>query len=62
MEALTDDDIYPVGKYNDSKTKMADVPTHYLIWVHDNEKCPIEVSNYVMENWDVLQKELKEGK
>lgn len=62
MVVLTDDDIYPEGKYKESRTKMADVPAYYLIWVHDNNKCSIAVSNYVMDNWDILQKELKEGK
>ena len=54
---LTDESLMPYGKHEG--TKMANVPTKYLMWMYDNNKCSTPVKNYVKENLDVLEQENK---
>jgi len=60
--ALTDESIFPYGKYKNSGTKMEDVPDHYLRsqfhYFSKKEVTPNspvdQVLGYVRDNWDVL--------
>lgn len=54
---LTDDSLMPYGKYKG--TKMANVPASYLMWLYDNDKCDEPVKQYIEDNMDVLQIEIK---
>ena len=58
MKQLTDSCPVPYGKYKG--TEMANVPAEYLIWLYDNNKCDIRVRQYIEENMDVIQQELKD--
>ena len=49
----------PYGKYKGRP--MEDVPADYLIWLVDNQRASPEVIEYVRENQDVLDKEIKEN-
>jgi hypothetical protein len=63
---LQDEDIFPYGKYNDSKTIMEDVPAWYLMGQYDffkdqilwTKSGPARVVAYVADNLDELKKEL----
>ena len=37
--------------------KMEDVPAKYLLWLHDNKRASKDVQEYILDNWDVLEKE-----
>lgn len=54
---LTDESPMLFGKYKGDK--MVNVPASYLMWLYDNNKCNAEVREYIKENLDVLQKEIK---
>lgn len=54
---LTDESKMPYGKHKD--TEMADVPADYLIWLFENNRCSGNVKEYIKENLDVLQVEIK---
>jgi uncharacterized protein (DUF3820 family) len=56
MEKLTDNSPMPWGKYKGDK--MVNVPASYLLWLHENNKCGGDVKEYIIENLDVLRKEL----
>lgn len=47
----------PFGKYKGEK--MANVPASYLIWLYDNGKCSSDVKEYIEDNLDILQIEIK---
>jgi uncharacterized protein (DUF3820 family) len=61
---LTDNDIMPFGYYGKLKTKMANVPASYLLWVkntitkpkNDDERA---VLLYIKENWSVIKTEIE---
>jgi uncharacterized protein (DUF3820 family) len=57
MSKLTDESLMPFGKYKGDK--MTNVPASYLIWLYDNGKCSSDVSEYIKENLDVLNEEIK---
>lgn len=54
---LTDNSPMPFGKHKG--TQMANVPASYLIWLYDNDKCSVEVREYIEDNLDVLKQEVK---
>lgn len=57
---MTDDSLMPLGKYKG--TKMANVPANYLIWFYVNVGRTVHTApilDYVLENLDVLEKEVK---
>lgn len=58
--ALTDESIMPFGQYKGQK--LEDVPAAYLIWLLDNNKCGKDLRQYIMDNMDVLRKEVRESK
>jgi len=49
----------PFGIHKDKK--MKDVPASYLIWLYDNNKCTDIVREYIIDNLDVLRKEISES-
>jgi uncharacterized protein (DUF3820 family) len=57
--ALEDTDLMPWGKYKGQE--MQDVPATYLIWLLENEKCSGDVKNYILENKEVLELEIKQN-
>lgn len=54
---LDDDSPIPFGKYKGEK--MGNVPAEYLMWLYDNNKCNQAVKDYIEDNLDVLQYEIK---
>lgn len=54
---MTDVSLMPFGKFKGEK--MANVPAEYLIWLFKNDKCYGELKNYIKDNLDVLNEELK---
>ena len=54
---LTDESIMPWGKHKGAK--MIDVPASYLIFMYNEKKvCPM-VKEYIEDNLDVLNEEIK---
>ena len=54
--ALTDQSPMPYGKHKG--TAMANVPSQYLLWLYENQKCTPEVREYVTDNLDALRMEI----
>lgn len=52
-DVLHDDDEMPYGKHKG--TKMANVPSDYLLWLYDNDKCSGKVLSYIEVNLDALR-------
>lgn len=57
---LNDDSIMPWGKYKG--TKLGNVPAEYLMWLYENDKCDKAVKEYIEDNLDVIQIEIKRNK
>lgn len=65
---LTDTDLMPFGKHKG--TEMQDVPASYLLWLWDemdgglsiNSPDSQRVYNYIEDNLEVLNQELKNKK
>lgn len=62
--SLTDESIMPYGKYKDKA--LEDVPASYLLWLegqlkkhHGNSKFNILLLDYIEDNRDELEKEMK---
>ena len=60
MNKLTDESPMPFGKYKDME--MEDVPASYLIWLLENNKCSKPVKEYIEENLETLELEIKQKK
>ena len=63
--ALTDKDLMPFGKYRG--TEMANVPAYYLIYIYnkydlDKTLQTRKVLEYIEDNLEILETELKNGK
>lgn len=58
--ALYDNSPMPWGKYKGEK--MANVPASYLLWLYDNKKCNKEILEYIEDNMDALESEIKQSK
>jgi len=65
---FTDNTPMPYGRHEG--VKLANVPAHYLIWLHDSisqdSKINMSLTNkmllkYIKENMDVLKQEVKNG-
>lgn len=54
---MQDKDLMPWGKYKG--IAMANIPASYLKWCYDNNKCCKQVKEYIEENADVLDVEIK---
>lgn len=50
----------PWGKYKG--TKLGNVPAEYLMWLYENDKCDKAVKEYIEDNLDVIQIEIKRNK
>ena len=57
MGTLTDESPMPWGKYKGDK--MTNIPASYLLWCYDNGKCSGDVKEYIRDNYDVLNEEIK---
>lgn len=57
---MDDNSIMPYGKYKGEK--MINVPSDYLLWLYENNKCSDEVRHYIEENMDVISVEIKRNK
>lgn len=55
--ALNDDSLMPYGVHKGEK--MANVPATYLMWLYNENKCNKDVRDYIDDNLDVLEKEVK---
>ena len=53
---MNDNSRMPFGKYVNEK--MANVPAHYLLWLHKESKCFGELKKYIEDNLDVLREEI----
>lgn len=60
MDKLDDASPMPYGKHKGRP--MEDIPADYLLWLVDNSRASPKVEEYVKENLDVLQKEIREQK
>lgn len=61
LDKLDDNSIMEWGMYKGKR--LIQIPAHYLLWVKDNMKRTISNQNvfdYIHENLDVLQKEVKD--
>lgn len=60
-DKLTDNDIFDFGRVHKGKA-MANVPADYLLWFKENVKKTSNtrpIHNYIKENWDSIEIELK---
>lgn len=58
FDDLTDECPMPLGKH--TGTPMQEVPAEYLVWYRQEAKrADKRVIDYIIDNWDVIQKELK---
>lgn len=57
--ALTDESLMPYGQYKGEM--MANVPTKYLMYLYENNKCDAKVKGYIEDCMDVLKYEIKNG-
>jgi uncharacterized protein (DUF3820 family) len=57
---MEDTDLMPFGKFKGEQ--MINVPAHYLLWLLENGCNNQKVKDYIIDNKDVLLKEIKEGK
>ena len=57
---MDDNTLMPFGKHKDKK--MVDVPGDYLKYMYDNDMLGknLELKEYIEDNMDVLNKEIKE--
>jgi len=56
---ITDESLMPWGKYKGDK--MINVPASYLLWLYDMEKVYGEVKEYIKDNLEVLQFQVKQN-
>ena len=57
MAALDDNSLMPFGKYKDEK--LANVPASYLLYAYDNFNIWQNLKDYIDDNRDVLESEIK---
>lgn len=53
---MSDQTLMPFGKFKGEK--LANVPEHYLIWLHNEGKCYGELKTYIEENLDVMKSQI----
>ena len=54
---MDDNSIMPWGIHEGKK--MANVPSSYLLWLYENNKCNGDVKDYIEENLDVIKSEVE---
>lgn len=57
---LNDNSPMPFGKYKGQK--LIDVPASYFLWLYDNNYSYGNIKDYIIDNLDVLHKEINEKK
>lgn len=57
---LTDTSKITFGQYKGDR--LIDIDASYLLWLHDNNKCPPALALYISANLDVLQAQAKQTK
>lgn len=57
---MTDESLMPWGKHKGEK--LINIPAEYLIWLLENNKCGGDVREYIIDNKEVLETEIKRGK
>lgn len=55
---MTDNDIIPFGKFKG--TKLANIPADYFVWLNEQDWCTKAYKDYIEDNKDVLNQELKD--
>ena len=60
MAALRDTDLMPFGLHRGKQ--MIDVPAKYLLYLKDNGLRKGNVMSYILDNLEVLEKEVAEEK
>ncbi len=60
MAKLTDDSLMPFGIHKGKK--MLDVPASYLLFLHEGKKYTEDVKDYIIDNLDVINKQVMEEK
>lgn len=56
---MDDESLMPWGKYKGDK--MINVPASYLLWLYDMGKVYGEVKEYIKDNLEVLQFQVKQS-
>ena len=57
IKAMTDESIMPFGKYKGEK--MANIRPDYLLWLLENGNVYGKLRQYLVENKDVFESEIK---
>ena len=57
LPPLTDTDQMPSGKHKGEL--MQDVPAEYLRYIYDNDLCSQRVKQYITENLEIIDLEIK---
>lgn len=57
---FSDQSLMPWGKYKNFK--MANVPSDYLLWLLENDKCGGAVKKYIEDNKSFLELESKQNR
>lgn len=58
-DPVTDETLMTFGAHKGKK--MANVPADYLIWLYENDKCSQKQREYIEDNLDVLNSQIKRG-
>ena len=61
MAAYTDNSPMPFGKFKG--TKLANVPSYYLLWIFNNtprQNLDLGLREYIKQNMDILQQEVND--
>ena len=56
QEDYTDETIMDFGMHKGAK--LANVPASYFLYLYNNNKCFGKLKQYILENLEVLQKEI----
>ena len=56
---MDDNSLMPYGVH--AGKKMIDVPSGYLLWLYEQNKCSGEVKAYIYENINVIKHEVKQN-
>jgi uncharacterized protein (DUF3820 family) len=57
---MTDESLMTFGKYKG--IAMANVPSEYLLWIYNQDYCYGDVKQYIKENLDAINFEIKNRK
>jgi len=57
---MNDLSLMPFGKYKGQE--MINVPSNYLLFLYENNKCYGELKSYIEDNMDVIKSDIKNKK